>query len=120
MPLYDRAALRFLAAAIVSVAAAVVPAFAQQEEDAEKALEKDRQMLSDPFSNPGYLNVDRGEELWSRKRGANNVSLETCDLGEGPGKLEGAYARLPRFFADAGKVMDLEQRLLWCMETVQK
>jgi L-cysteine S-thiosulfotransferase len=120
MPLYDRAALRFLAAAIVSVAAAVVPAFAQQEEDAEKALEKYRQMLSDPFSNPGYLNVDRGEELWSRKRGANNVSLETCDLGEGPGKLEGAYARLPRFFADAGKVMDLEQRLLWCMETVQK
>ncbi|HEX8165038.1 MAG TPA: sulfur oxidation c-type cytochrome SoxA [Beijerinckiaceae bacterium] len=93
---------------------------AQQDEDAEKALEKYRQMLSDPFSNPGYLNVDRGEALWSLKRGAANVSLETCDLGEGPGKLEGAYAHLPRFFADVGKVMDLEQRLLWCMETVQK
>jgi sulfur-oxidizing protein SoxA len=77
-------------------------------------------MLSDPFSNPGYLNVDRGEALWALKRGAANASLETCDLGEGPGKLEGAYARLPRFFPDAGKVMDLEQRLLWCMETIQK
>jgi L-cysteine S-thiosulfotransferase len=27
---------------------------------------------------------------------------------------------LPRYFADAGKVMDLEQRLLFCMEKVQE
>jgi L-cysteine S-thiosulfotransferase len=108
-------------ALIAAVGLALGPvAFAQSDEDTEKALEKYRQMLSDPFSNPGFLNVDRGEELWALKRGANNVSLEGCDLGEGPGKLEGAYARLPRFFADAGKVMDLEQRLLWCMENLQK
>ena len=54
------------------------------------------------------------------KRGAKNVSLETCDLGMGPGKLEGVYARLPRYFADADKVMDLEQRLLWCMQKIQE
>ena len=35
------------------------------------------------------------------KRGAKNVSLEGCDLGEGPGKLDGAYAKLPRYFTDA-------------------
>ncbi len=45
--------------------------------------------------------------------------FETCDLGEGPGELKGAYAKLPRYFADADRVMDLEQRLLWCMEKVQ-
>ena len=106
--------------AATALALVFAPARAQQDDDTEKALEKYRQMLSDPFSNPGYLNVDRGEALWALKRGAANVSLETCDLGEGPGKLEGAYAHLPRFFADAGKVMDLEQRLLWCMETIQK
>jgi sulfur-oxidizing protein SoxA len=111
---------RLLIAAVAIIGALGASALAQSDEETEKALEKYRQMLSDPFSNPGYLAVDRGEELWSRKRGANNVSLESCDLGEGPGKLEGAFARLPRFFADAGKVMDLEQRLLWCMETVQK
>jgi sulfur-oxidizing protein SoxA len=72
------------------------------------------------MSNPGFLNVDRGEQLWSLKRGAKNVSLETCDLGIGPGKLEGAYAKLPRYFADAGKVMDLEQRLLYCMTSLQE
>ena len=93
----------------------------QPEQDlSEKEIERYRAMISDPMSNPGFLNVDRGEQLWSLKRGAKNVSLETCDLGVGPGKLEGAYAKLPRYFADAGKVMDLEQRLLFCMMTLQE
>jgi L-cysteine S-thiosulfotransferase len=86
----------------------------------EQEIERYRAMISDPMSNPGFLNVDRGEQLWSLKRGARNVSLEACDLGEGPGKLDGAFAKLPRWFADAGRVMDLEQRLLWCMQRVQE
>lgn len=87
--------------------------------DSEKQLARYREMLSDPFSNPASLNADRGEQLWKERRGKNNVSLEACDLGEGPGKLEGAYAKLPRYFEDAGTVMDLEQRLLWCMDKIQ-
>jgi sulfur-oxidizing protein SoxA len=89
------------------------------QDDAEKEIERYRAMISDPFANPGFLFVDRGEALWKQARGTKNASLETCDLGEGPGKLEGAYAKLPRYFADADKVMDLEQRLLWCMEKIQ-
>jgi sulfur-oxidizing protein SoxA len=77
-------------------------------------------MISDPMSNPGFLNVDRGQALWAEKRGAKNVSLETCDLGKGAGVIKGAYAELPRYFADADKVMDLEQRLLWCMQKIQE
>ncbi|MGL4728314.1 MAG: sulfur oxidation c-type cytochrome SoxA [Bosea sp. (in: a-proteobacteria)] len=88
--------------------------------DAEKEIERYRAMISDPMSNPGFLAVDRGEVLWALKRGTKNVSLETCNLGEGPGKLEGAYAKLPRHFADADRVMDLEQRLLWCMDKIQE
>ena len=95
-------------------------AIAQSPPDAtEKEIERYRAMLSDPFGNPGYLNVDRGEVLWAQSRGTMNVSLQQCDLGEGAGKLEGAYARLPRYFKDADRVMDLEQRLLWCMENLQ-
>ena len=85
----------------------------------EKEIERYRAMISDPMSNPGYLAVDRGEVLWSEKRGTKNVSLEACDLGQGSGKVEGAFAKLPRHFADAERVMDLEQRLLWCMDKVQ-
>jgi sulfur-oxidizing protein SoxA len=47
------------------------------------------------------------------------VSLEACDLGLGPGIVKGAYARLPRYFTDADRVLDLEARLLWCMVRLQ-
>ena len=93
---------------------------ASAQDASEKEIERYRAMISDPLSNPGYLAVDRGELLWQEKRGARNLSLETCDLGLGAGKLEGVFAKLPRFFADAGKVMDLEQRLLWCMQSIQE
>jgi sulfur-oxidizing protein SoxA len=92
----------------------------QAQDAAEKEIERYRAMISDPMSNPGFLAVDRGESLWQQKRGAKNVSLEGCDLGQGAGKLDGAYAKLPRYFADADRVMDLEQRLLWCMQNLQE
>jgi L-cysteine S-thiosulfotransferase len=90
-----------------------------QTADAEKEIERYRAMINDPFANPAFLNVDRGELLWKQARGTKNVSLDGCDLGLGAGKVDGAYAKLPRHFADADKVMDLEQRLLWCMDKVQ-
>src|SRR5690606_37797265 len=101
--------------------AVAIPALATaQDADTEKAVEKYRQMLKeDPWSNPGLLDADRGEALWKTPRGPNKVSLETCDLGKGPGKVDGAFAELPRYFPDAGRVMDLETRLLWCQEKIQ-
>jgi sulfur-oxidizing protein SoxA len=108
--------------ALVAAAATCVGmagASAQTQDESEREIERYRAMINDPMANPGYLAVDRGEVLWSQARGTKAVSLETCDLGEGPGKLEGAYARLPRYFADADRVMDLEQRLLWCMDKIQ-
>lgn len=90
------------------------------QDDTEKAIEKYRQMLKeDPWSNPGNLDVDRGEALWTTPAGPNKVSLEKCDLGKGPGVVDGAFAELPRYFADADRVMDLETRLMWCMEKLQ-
>lgn len=63
--------------------------------------------------------VDRGEALWKTAGGPKNVSLEGCDLGLGPGKVDGAFATLPRYFADADRVMDVEARILWCIERLQ-
>jgi len=58
----------------------------------------------------------QGEELWKQKRGPKNVSLaESCDLGLGVGVVKGTYVQMPRYFADAGKVMDAERRIVWCM-----
>lgn len=69
--------------------------------------------------NPAYFVVDDGKALFQTKRGPKNATLEQCDFGKGPGVLEGAYAELPKYFEDAGRVMDLETRLVHCMKTLQ-
>lgn len=84
---------------------------------AVEGIAKYREMLAD--GNPAELFEMKGEELWKQKRGPKNASLEQCDLGKGPGVIAGAFTELPRYFADTGKVMDLETRLIHCMVTLQ-
>jgi sulfur-oxidizing protein SoxA len=111
--------VRFLILLAAFATALSGAAFAQDAET-EKAIEKYRAMLKeDPWSNPGFLDVDRGEALWTTPAGPKNATLAQCDLGKGPGKVEGAFAELPRYFADADRVMDVETRILWCMEKLQ-
>jgi L-cysteine S-thiosulfotransferase len=107
--------------ALLAACLALMPVSAPRAQDAtEREVEKYRQMLTqDPWSNPGLLDADRGEALWREKRGPKMASLEQCDLGKGPGKVEGAFAELPRYFRDVDRVMDLESRIVWCMEQLQ-
>src|SRR4051794_1927309 len=87
---------------VVAVAIALIPAARAQDAETEKGIEKYRAMLrEDPWSNPGFLDADRGEALWRTAAGPKNATLEQCDLGKGPGKVDGAFAELPRYFADA-------------------
>jgi sulfur-oxidizing protein SoxA len=88
-----------------------------QQSDTVKGIERYREALAD--GNPAELWEARGEELWKAKRGPQQASLEGCDLGQGPGVVKGAYAALPRYFADADRVMDLETRLVHCLTTLQ-
>ena len=108
----ERAITAVAAAACVGAAAA---ALAQGKPADPMAI--GRQMLAE--DNPGELWVQRGEQLFHEKRGAKQASLEQCDFGLGPGKVEGAFARLPRYFADTSRVEDLESRLLGCMVGLQ-
>jgi L-cysteine S-thiosulfotransferase len=116
-----RRGLRIAALAAVMIGACASAGLAAFAQDAgERQIGRYRQMLkSDPWSNPGLLEADRGETLWQEKGGPKRASLAACDLGKGPGKVEGAFAELPRYFADADQVMDLEARLVWCMEKLQ-
>jgi sulfur-oxidizing protein SoxA len=102
------------ALAASAVACAVPLALAQSAAD---EIEKYRQALQD--GNPAELWEARGEDLWKKPAGPKNVSLERCDLGKGPGVVKGAYAEMPRYFADADRVMDLESRIVWCRVTLQ-
>ena len=80
-------------------------------------IAKYRAMLAD--GNPAELWEAKGEELWKQARGPKKVSLQQCDLGRGPGVVKGAFVELPRYFADTGRVQDLESRLLTCMQGLQ-
>jgi sulfur-oxidizing protein SoxA len=86
-------------------------------QDAKKEIQRYQQMIAE--GSPVELFELQGEELWKKPQGLKKVSLEQCDLGLGAGVVKGAYARLPRYFKDADRVMDLESRLLHCMMTLQ-
>ncbi|QKT02785.1 sulfur oxidation c-type cytochrome SoxA [Ectothiorhodospiraceae bacterium 2226] len=115
----------------VAALAAAFAAHAQPVEDPLEVLEglieqvdsdyltQSEQNLILMADNPALWTVEDGEALFYEARGPNNVSLEECDFGKGPGVLEGAYAELPRYFEDTGRVMDLESRLVHCMITLQ-
>ena len=98
------------------VLALVAPAVLGQGSAVDE-IAKYRAALQD--GNPAELWEARGADLWKQKRGPKNASLEQCDLGLGAGVVKGAYAQLPRYFADADRVMDLETRIVWCMVTLQ-
>ena len=108
--------LSLSALALSSVLATAGSAWAQGKSAADGIAEY-RKMLED--GNPAELFEAKGQGLWSQKRGPKNASLERCDLGKGPGVVKGAFVELPRFFADTGKMQDLESRLVTCMETLQ-
>ena len=87
------------------------------QKTASQGIDEYRAMLQD--GNPADLFEAKGEALWTQKRGPKNASLEKCDLGKGPGVFKGVFVELPKYFADTGRVQDMESRLLTCMETLQ-
>ncbi|MCC2674136.1 MAG: hypothetical protein K0R58_1083 [Ramlibacter sp.] len=104
-------------AALALVATTTLAGGQQQPKSASEAIDEYRRMLED--GNPAELFEAKGEGLWKQKRGPKNASLEACDLGKGPGVVKGVFVELPRYFADTGKVQDLETRLVTCMERLQ-
>ena len=107
-----------LSMVLASVATLVLTGGAwAQGKSAADGIAEYRKMLED--GNPAELFEAKGEDLWKQKRGPKNATLEQCNLGKGPGVIKGAFVELPRYFADTGKVQDLESRLVSCMETLQ-
>jgi L-cysteine S-thiosulfotransferase len=102
-----RIAVALLSAMALSVAA----------QDSKKEIQRYQQMIAE--GSPVELFELEGEALWLKPQGPNQVSLEKCDLGLGAGVVKGAYVRLPRYFKDGDRVMDLESRLLHCMVALQ-
>lgn len=97
--------------------ACTLPLTVQAQKSTADGIAEYRKMLED--GNPAELFEMKGEELWKQARGPKKATLEQCDLGLGPGVVKGAWVQLPRFFADTGRVQDLESRLVTCMAILQ-
>ena len=104
-------------AAVAAGACLTLAMSATGQDKAMEEIQRYRQMLQE--GNPAELMEMNGEALWTTPRGPRGATLARCVLGLGPGKVEGAYAQLPRFFADTGKVQDAESRLVSCMTALQ-
>ena len=102
---------------IFAAGLASLAVFAFAQKSSTDSIAEYRQILQD--GNPADLFEAKGEGLWKQKRGPKNESLEKCDLGKGPGVFKGAWVELPRYFADTGRVQDLESRLVTCMQELQ-
>lgn len=111
-----------LVAMLTAAALSAPPVLAADEPVVQKdaaTLEFERFRAEMEEFGPSGLWEDKGEQLWKTPRGPKNASLEKCDLGLGPGVVAGAYVQMPRYFADADKVMDAERRIVWCMVNLQ-
>ncbi|HEV3240608.1 MAG TPA: sulfur oxidation c-type cytochrome SoxA [Casimicrobiaceae bacterium] len=106
-----------LARSLVALAALLLAPAALAQDSTAAEIAKYRAALQE--DNPAELWEIRGAELWRQQRGPKSASLEGCDLGLGAGIVKGTYARLPRYFPDADRVLDLETRLVWCMVELQ-
>ncbi|EWS56071.1 hypothetical protein X551_01112 [Methylibium sp. T29] len=77
--------------ALLGAAALVVSGTAwSQAKSTADGIAEYRKMLED--GNPADLFEAKGENLWKQKRGPKNASLEQCDLGKGPGVVQGAWS----------------------------
>jgi sulfur-oxidizing protein SoxA len=71
------------------------------------------EMQQDDFMNPGYLWVEKGEELWSTAEGEAGKSCADCH-GDASESMKSAGMSYPKYKAEAGKLVNLEQQINKC------
>jgi sulfur-oxidizing protein SoxA len=109
---------------VVSQASAETRSFAERPDLPTDAVQSGtlfltpdtRALQADDFANPGYLWVERGEELFAE--GENSCS--TCHAASSEGALAGAAARYPQFDAGEDTLVNLEGRINLCRQRYQQ
>ncbi len=94
--------------AAVCAAALVTAAIAQEE------MPTHLKELLELGMHPGHAYVDEGRETFNTLKGPNGKTCADCHGVDGA-KLEGAYAQMPRYYTDIGRVADIDLRILSCM-----
>lgn len=72
-----------------------------------------QQLQQDDFENPGYLWVDKGEDLWNTVDGKAGKSCATCHQ-DASVSMKGVGAEMPMWDAKLERPMTMEQRINNC------
>jgi len=72
-----------------------------------------QELQQDDFDNPGYLWVDKGEDLWNTVEGKAGKSCATCH-NDAATSMKGVGANMPKWDAKLGKPMTMENRINNC------
>jgi L-cysteine S-thiosulfotransferase len=75
--------------------------------------ESTQAMQLDDFDNPGFTNVETGEQLWSTVDGEAGKSCESCH-GDAAESMKGVRAQMPKWNEAAGKPLTLEHTINNC------
>lgn len=70
-------------------------------------------LQQDDFDNPGFLWVDKGEELWSKVDGKAGKSCVSCH-NEASKSMKGVGAEMPKWDAKLKRPLTMEQRINNC------
>jgi L-cysteine S-thiosulfotransferase len=79
----------------------------------QDASPETRAMQDDDASNPGFLWVQQGESLWSRRMGSAARSCADCH-GDASVSMHGVAARYPVYDARSGRPVTLAARIEQC------
>lgn len=79
----------------------------------EFATEATRKLQDDDHSNPGFLWVDRGAELWQAMAGDAQTSCAECH-GDAEEAMRGIGAAYPKYHEASGRPISLEHRINLC------
>ena len=72
-----------------------------------------RELQDDELANPGMLWVEHGEQLWRQAAGKHARACYDCH-DQAAASMQGVAVRYPAYDADAGRVINLEQRINLC------
>jgi len=70
-------------------------------------------LQQDDFDNPGFLWVDKGEELWSKVDGEAGKSCASCH-NDAASSMKGVGAAMPKWDAKLKRPLTMEQRINNC------
>jgi len=71
-----------------------------------------RDIQDDDFSNPAFVWVETGEELWSKVDGKTGKSCASCH-GAAAKSMKGVSTGYPKYASEVKKLMALQHRINW-------